>query len=116
MRQASGVKGTGASGRIVASCFEKRAISALSRIFSPNLPGILPPFASTVSRSGYSFSSFTAVFSPTPGTPGILSLLSPIRPLRSVICSGVTPYISFTRAGVNSSVSLMPLRVNSTRL
>ena len=105
-RRRSSSSGTGRSQRIVASCFESRAVSAsrasASRIFfAPRTP-----VRSTASRCARisstgpsSRTSVAAVFSPMPATPGMLSIGSPMRPRTSGTRAGSTPKRSRTSAG-----------------
>ncbi len=90
----------GTSVRIVASCREKRMLSALARMRSPSAPFIVSAFSSILSTDPNSAISLVAVFGPTPGHPGMLSIASPSRASRSTTCEGdCMPYfshISFT--------------------
>ncbi|MNN15298.1 hypothetical protein D3C81_1284000 [compost metagenome] len=87
-------RSTGTSRKMVASCLLMRASSAWFTKFSFIFPFNSSVWASTSSTEPNWCSNFRAVFSPIPGTPGILSEVSPISPFRSMICSGLSPYLS----------------------
>ena len=44
-----------------------------------------------VDRCRSRWTSFAAVFSPTPGMPGMLSVVSPLSALKSIICVALRP-------------------------
>ena len=107
----------GASRRIVASDFEKRASSSCSfrspimRAFTPFFRNASSPFLSCA----YIFSivpnpvmSSVAVFSPMPGMPLMLSEGSPRSPFQSGISTGRKPNRSTTAFSSYKIVSLMP--------
>ena len=77
-------KSTGTSILIVARKREKIICSLFSSILVLSAPFSSSVLCSNTSILPNSFSSFTAVFSPTPGQPGILSDASPIKPSKSI--------------------------------
>jgi hypothetical protein len=78
---ATGSISTGTSVLIVASTFDRRALSACVVRFSlrlaPEMSSMWPRTSSSVPKR---CSSSEAVLSPIPGTPGMLSDVSPFRP------------------------------------
>ena len=94
---ASSSYSTGTSVFIVARNLENSICSLFSSTFFFIAPLSDSVLASRFSMLSYSVSSFTAVFSPTPGHPGMLSELSPMSPRRSITWSTrLSPHFSST--------------------
>ena len=70
--------------------------------------------SSSSSTEPYSWISFAAVFSPTPGTPGMLSDGSPFNATYSRYFDGGTPNRSSTPASSYRTMSEIPRRLNIT--
>ena len=95
----------GGRARMVASVFDRRAVSASRASVSRSFFAPRSPLCSTRSRCSRIASTgpmrctrAIAVFSPMPGTPGMLSIASPMRPRTSGTRSGSTPNRARTSA------------------
>jgi len=105
---------SGTSFLIVASCLDSSALSCPASTFCLSAPFSSWAWSRRFSTWWYSDSSFSAVFSPTPGMPGMLSELSPIRPFRSRIWSGTMPMVSASFCSSMISMSVMPFFMSRT--